>query len=54
MKCTILGLNVHVERVFHTAMEHGQNVNPIEVAELLTTPEYKSDTEMHDDMYITC
>ena len=54
MECTILGLNVHVERVFHTVMEHGQNVNPIEVTELLTTPEYKSDIEMHDDMYITC
>ena len=38
-----------LKELFHTARKCGQNMNLIEVVELLTTLEYKSDTKMHDD-----
>lgn len=33
----------------HTTIEHGKNVDPIEVAQLLAGPEYISDTEMFNE-----
>ena len=38
-----------LKELFHTARKCGQNVNLIKVVELLTAPEYKSNTEIHDD-----
>lgn len=33
----------------HTTIEHGKNVDPIEVAQLLVGPKYISDTEMFNE-----
>ena len=38
-----------LKELFHTARKCGQNVNLIKVVELLRAPEYKSNTEIHDD-----
>lgn len=33
----------------HTTIEHGKNVDPIKVAQLLAGPEYILDTEMFNE-----